>query len=284
MTSLETPVAHKVLLVDDDKAVREVMQATLERRGFAVVAAANVTEAIRFITTRNFDVLITDLHMPHPGDGFTVVSAMRHFQPHALNLLVSGYPDVQSAMDTILLGADEILVKPFEVKRLPELIREKMLARKPAPRLEKERVGVILQRSMPVVIQDWLERAKQSNELNHVRLSDGARTGHLPKLVDDLVDRLEKRAATKKDSDAIPSSAAVSHGELRYTQGYTPAMLVHESRILQVTLFGVLQNNLNFLDFSLLLPDVMTIADEVDAQLTQTMDSYMKTMRKAEAA
>jgi hypothetical protein len=51
-----------------------------------------------------------------------------------------------------------------------------------------------------------------------------------------------------------------------------------------VTLFGVLQNNLNFLDFSLLLPDVMTIADEVDAQLTQTMDSYMKTMRKAEAA
>jgi DNA-binding NtrC family response regulator len=97
MTSLETPVAHKVLLVDDDKAVREVMQATLERRGFAVVAAANVTEAIRFITTRNFDVLITDLHMPHPGDGFTVVSAMRHFQPHALNLLVSGYPDVQSA-------------------------------------------------------------------------------------------------------------------------------------------------------------------------------------------
>jgi DNA-binding response OmpR family regulator len=284
MTSLETPVAHKVLLVDDDKAVREVMQATLERRGFAVVAAANVTEAIRFITTRNFDVLITDLHMPHPGDGFTVVSAMRHFQPHALNLLVSGYPDVQSAMDTILLGADEILVKPFEVKRLPEFIREKMLARKPAPRLEKERVGAILQRSMPVVIQDWLERAKQSNELNHVRLSDGARTGHLPKLVDDLVDRLEKPAATKKDSDAIPSSAAVSHGELRYTQGYTPAMLVHESRILQVTLFGVLQNNLNFLDFSLLLPDVMTIADEVDAQLTQTMDSYMKTMRKAEAA
>ena len=53
-------------------------------------------------------------------------------------------------------------------------------------------------------------------------------------------------------------------------------MLVHESRILQVTIFGTLQNNLNVLDFSLLLPDVMTIADEVDAQLTQTMVSFMK--------
>jgi hypothetical protein len=53
-------------------------------------------------------------------------------------------------------------------------------------------------------------------------------------------------------------------------------MLVHESRILQVTLFGTLQDNMNSLDFSLLLPDVMTIADEVDAQLTQTVGSYMK--------
>jgi hypothetical protein len=53
-------------------------------------------------------------------------------------------------------------------------------------------------------------------------------------------------------------------------------MLVHETRILQVTLFETLKNNMNALDFSLLLPDVMTIADEVDAQLTQTMGTYMK--------
>ena len=53
---------------------------------------------------------------------------------------------------------------------------------------------------------------------------------------------------------------------------------VHESRILQVTLFGTLQSNLSFLDVSLLLPDVTTIADEVDAQVTQSMDSYMNAM------
>jgi hypothetical protein len=61
-------------------------------------------------------------------------------------------------------------------------------------------------------------------------------------------------------------------------------MLVHESRILEVTLFGTLQSNLSLLDFSLLLPDVTTIADEVDAQLTQTMDCYMNAMRKTAAA
>jgi DNA-binding response OmpR family regulator len=277
------PIAgHRVLLVDDDDAVRDTMTATLERRGFGVVAATNVTEALKLITTETFDVLITDLHMPSPGDGFTVVTAMRHSQPNALTLLVSGYPDVQSAMATILLQADEIIVKPFDVGRLAELVQDKVLTRKPVARLEKQRVAEILHRSIPSVVADWLGRAKQSSELSHLSLSDDERTGHLPKLVEDLVVRLNNSAT--KDSDAAFSEAAIAHGKLRYQQGYTPAMLVHESRILQVTLFGTLQNHLSLLDFSLLLPDVMTIADEVDAQLTQTMDSYMNAMRKAAAA
>ncbi len=280
----EPPAAHKVLLVDDDDAVRDMMTQTLQSKGFGVVAAASVAEALKFITMENYDVLITDLHMPNPGDGFTVVMAMRHSQPHALTLLVGGYPDVQSAMDTILLEADEVIVKPFEIKRLPELIRGKMLARKPVPRLEKERVGAILHRCLPAIVGDWLARAKETAVLNHLRLSDDARTGHLPKLIEDLVLRLSKSSATKKDSDAVSSFAAIAHGKLRYQQGYTPAMLVHESRILQVTLFGALQSNLGFLDFSLLLPDVMTIADEVDAQLTQSMESYMTAMQKGAAA
>jgi len=284
MTPTGQPVAHRVLLVDDDNAVLAMMTATLTHKGFDVVAVASVTEALRHITTESFDVLITDLHMPNPGDGFTVVTAMRHSQPDALTLLVSGYPDVQSAMAAILLEADEIIVKPFEVGRLAELVREKMNTRRPAARLEKERVSAILQRCMTAVVEDWLARVKQARELNHLPLNDSERTGHLPKLVEDLVVRLRKPSATTKDSDAVSSDAAIAHGKLRYLQGYTPAMLVHESRILQVTLFGTLQSNLSFLDFSLLLPDVMTIADEVDAQLTQSMDSYMKVMQKAAAA
>jgi len=190
--------------------------------------------------------------MPNPGDGFTVVTAMRHSQPSALTLLVSGYPDVQSAMAAILLEADEIIVKPFAVGKLADLVRERVLNRKPTVQLKKERVAEILQRCIASVVEDWLARAKQSEELNHVLLSDEERTGHLPKLVEDLVIRLSKSSATTKHRDAAFSAAAIAHGKLRYLQGYTPAMLVHESRILQVTLFGTLQSNLSFLDFSLL--------------------------------
>ena len=284
MTPTLASVLHKVLLVDDDDDVRSVMEATLRSRGFEVSTAEGVVEALKLITTESFDVLITDLHMPHAGDGFTLVTAMRHSQPDALTLVVSGFPDVQSAMAAILLEADEIMVKPFEFDRLAELVREKMRVRKPAARMEKTTVGRVLERNSAVIIHGWLERVKQAPELNHLALSDQERTGHLPKLVEDLVHRLDRRIGTSKDSDAVPSGADVAHGKLRHLQGYSPAMLVHESRILQVTLFGTLQNNMHDLDFSILLPDVMTIADEVDAQLTQSMDSFMKSMHGSAAA
>lgn len=285
MSASETQTVHRVLLVDDDDVVRDMMSRSLTSKGFEVVAAGGVAEALKCIATTNFDVLITDLHMPNAGDGFTVISAMRHSQPAALTMLLSGFPDVKSAMEAITLEADEIVVKPVEVKRLVELVREGLRIQRPGNRISKERVSEILQRCSDIVVQNWLERAKQSRELNHLALVDSERTGHLPKLIEDLVLRLDRPiTGSPQDGEALCSAAAVVHGELRHQQGYTPEMLVHESRILQVTLFGTLKDNMNALDFSLLLSDVMTIADEVDAQLTQTMGSFMKLSKAAELA
>jgi len=284
MTATEPRSSHKVLLVDDDEGIREMMTATLAHKGFDVVAAVNVTEALKLITTQSFDVLITDLHMPNPSDGFAVITAMRHIQPKALTLLVSGYPDVKSAMDAILLEADEIIVKPFETGKLAAFVHDKLLSRKPSVSAPKERVAEILQRCTGLIAENWLAKVKKSKELSDVSLSDEERTGYLPKLIEDLILRLRASNAPGKESESICSAAAVAHGKMRKAQGYTPAMLVHDSRILQVTLFGTLQKNLSALDFSLLLPDVMTIADEVDSQLTQAMESFTRVAETVAAA
>jgi DNA-binding NtrC family response regulator len=87
----------RVLLADDDDAVRNMLQVTLERDGFEVVAVASVSEALSHIALEKFDVLLSDLHMPQAGDGFTVVSAMRHTHPNAVTLVLSGYPAVDEA-------------------------------------------------------------------------------------------------------------------------------------------------------------------------------------------
>ncbi len=276
--------AQRVLLVDDDDQVREMVRVILTTEGFEVVAVGNVLEALKLITTESFEVLITDLHMPNPGDGFTLITAMRHSQPEAVTLLLSAYPDLQSAMAAILLEADQIIVKPFDIGELGELLRKRLITRKPTNVLRKERVAAILQRSVDSIVAAWLVRSKQSDELTSLQLSDEARTGHLPKLVEDLGFRLSRGSMPITGQDTSNSMSASVHGELRYRQGYTPAMLVQESRILQVTIFETLQTNRNRLDFSLLLPDVMTIADEVDSQLTQSMSSYMKLMQLSSVA
>jgi DNA-binding response OmpR family regulator len=284
MTQTKTSVSHRVLLVDDDDAVREMMSLTLEGKGFEVIPAANVTEALKLIVTETFDVLITDLHMPNPSDGFAVITAMRHSQPSALTLLVSGYPDVKSAMEAILLEADQIIVKPFEPRKIADIVHERLLTRKVLSRTPKERVAAILQRCTSGIVEEWLSRVKKNKTLSTVELTDKERTGYLPKLIEDLIVRLRETSIPGEESDSNSSVAAAAHGKMRRIQGYTPGMLVHDSRILQVTLFGTLQNNLSALDFSLLLPDVMTIADEVDSQLTQAMDSYVGAQLKPVAA
>jgi DNA-binding response OmpR family regulator len=281
MDPIQGQNAQRILLVDDNGELLDMMSESLKLKGFEVVTASSVSDALKHIVNEIFDVLITDLQMPNPGDGFTVITAMRHAQPNVLTLLVSGYPDVEKAMATILLEADQVVVKPLELASLIELIHEKTGTGRPVVRLGKQRVGAILEECACTVIANWLSRAKQNVELNHLQLSDPERTGHLAKLVDDLVVRLSSPGVPSKDSDASFSAAAILHGKLRFQQGYTPAMLVLESRILQVTLFGTLRDNLPKIDFSELLTDVMTVADEVDAQLTQTMTSYMGLMPQA---
>jgi DNA-binding response OmpR family regulator len=263
-----TPVKkNRILLADDNDDIRTVFQQGLESRGFEVVPAATVNEALSLISTENFDVLLTDLHMPDAGDGFTVVSAMRHTHPHAVTLVLSGYPALQEAMTAILLEADEILVKPVGLSEIAEIIREKLSNPSARMTMNKERVAVILKRDVDPIIQNWMSRVERNEELTAISLSCQERTGHLPLLLGDLVRRLRLAPNAK-----VPiSGAARDHGILRRKQGYVVSMVVEESRILQVSIFNTLQNNLGTVDFSTVLLDVMVIADEVDSQLKQAV-------------
>jgi hypothetical protein len=134
-----------------------------------------------------------------------------------------------------------------------------------------ESVADILDRELQSVIVDWLARVEQEPDLKSIPLNFEERTGHLPHLLHDVIKRLRLDAGTK----APISKAAAEHGDLRRKQGCTVAMAVEESRLLQVTIFSTLHKNTNNLEFSALLPDVVTIADEVDAQLKEQMLRFM---------
>ncbi len=262
----------RILLVDDDPIVISVLQQALEGDGFEVVSAHNVSEALKRIVTEEFDVLLSDLHMPNAGDGFTVVSAMRHLHPRAVTLVISGYPELQKAMAAIRDQADEVLVKPMAVASLRSLIHDKLANPKARKSPATESVASILERDLLATIQHWMGLVENNLELAHIPLSVEERTGHLPKLLEDLIIRLR----LPPHEDAMTSIAAHEHGNLRREQGYTVAMVVEESRILQVSIFNTLNNNLDTVNFSKLLLDVITIADEVDSQLKQAALCYVE--------
>jgi CheY-like chemotaxis protein len=259
---------NRVLLVDDNDDIRAAFQEGLEGRGFEVVPAARVNEALNLISTQDFDVLLSDLHMPDAGDGLTVVSAMRHRHPDAVTLLVqSDYPVMQDAMASILLQDHEILTRPFSLAQIADVIQKKLSNPKARTTMNKERVSAILDRDVDSTVRNWLSLMERNEELAAIPLSLLERTGHLPLVLADLIRRLRLPADTR----AVVSSSAREHGVLRQKQGYTIAMVVEESRILQVSIFGTLQNNLGTVDFSTVLLDVITIADEVDTQLKQAV-------------
>jgi hypothetical protein len=186
--------------------------------------------------------------------------------------VVSGFPDVNGAAAVIVQQADEVLVKPFNVKKVAELIREKKRGRH-HPLADKESVASSLERDASITIERWLARVRLTKELIGLTLTDEEHTEYLPEIIKDIAVRLRKVRVI--EVIRVPSYATVARGQLRCRQDYVAPMLVQESQIPQVSLFETIQRNLARLDFGAVLTDIMLIADEVDSRLTQTINSFL---------
>jgi hypothetical protein len=104
-------------------------------------------------------------------------------------------------------------------------------------------------------------------------MNNEQRCGYLPQAFRELISRLQSSQVI--GSEGRVSIPAAEHARDRRRQRYSAAMLVEESRLLEVSIFQTLQNHMASIDFRLVLPGVMVIADEIDSQLSQAVASYM---------
>jgi hypothetical protein len=147
--------------------------------------------------------------------------------------------------------------------------------------MAQESVATILERTVSTTIEDWYQHALLDARLMAVPMSREQRCAHLPQMFCDLVFRL--RSPTIPGTKELFSEDAAEHGMARRKQGYTAAMMVEESRMLQVSVFKSLHENIDYIAFPLLLPDVMTIANEVDAQLSRAVACYEEESHREES-
>src|SRR5947209_20209475 len=134
----------RILFADDEPAIRMTLPLILQQEGFEVSVAATVAEALAYINRDSFDVLLADLNIGERGDGFTLISAMRRVQPHAVTLILTGYSDFETAMQAIRNQVDDYLTKPAEVKQLVAAIKEKSKHPRRTTPIHVKRVSTIL--------------------------------------------------------------------------------------------------------------------------------------------
>lgn len=110
-------MSTRILVCDDDGAIRFALQGALEREGYKVQAAASGAEALAALRQSTFDVFLLDLQLPDMA-GLDVFAAARADEPAMPIIIVSGTGDIPTAIDAIRRGADEFLTKPVGIKNL----------------------------------------------------------------------------------------------------------------------------------------------------------------------
>jgi two-component system response regulator PilR (NtrC family) len=113
---------EKILIVDDERSMRDVLSIMLKRAGYDVTVAADGAEAIALVEKELFDLVITDLRMPNAG-GLEVLKAVKDASPDTVVLIITAFASAESAVEAMKLGAYDYLPKPFQVDEVQLKIR-----------------------------------------------------------------------------------------------------------------------------------------------------------------
>jgi ActR/RegA family two-component response regulator len=265
------PQKPRVLFLDDEESIRATLPLMLETYGFAVTSTATVPDALRLISQQKFDVLIADLNVGNPGDGFTVVSAMRRTQPEAVNFILTGYPAFETALEAIRQQVDDYLIKPTEIESLVSTIQSRLTDRTPNHGIQPRRLPDIIEQNSEWILKHWLTAARKDSEIAAIPLTDSERQNHIPRLLQESLERARGRQLTPEDTDA-----AHLHGHVRRKQGYSVPLVVREAKLLLRSLAECVQQNLLAIQVSYLIPDMVKVWETIETELESSVKAFLE--------
>ena len=107
----------KILLVDDEPSILSVLSVLLKAEGYEVVPCDGGDKAVELIKNTPFDLMISDIRM-RPIDGMALLKLAAEHQPSMSVLMVTGYGTVETAVESLKLGAFDYITKPFKLDEL----------------------------------------------------------------------------------------------------------------------------------------------------------------------
>lgn len=266
-------MAIKLLFVDDEPGIRMTLAPILERHNFKVSTAGTVSEALELINHETFDVLLSDLNIGQPGDGFTVVSAMRRVQPQACTFILTGYPDFETALEAIRSQVDDYLLKPTDVPTLLRAIQTKMERRRPrVPEPAMKRVSELLRENVKEIVKTWLLEVESHPELSGIGLNSKKRADHIPALLEMLAHRVDSGQPESEES----TYSGTEYGKRRAQEGYSIPLILIEMRLLQRVISFVLQRNLIRMDLSTVIADMLEVGEGLQEELEVAIRAFQQ--------
>jgi len=271
----------KLLFVDDEPGIRLTLSAILERDGFQVTVAATVAEALALITAQKYDILISDLNIGQPSDGFTVVSAMRRTQPEAITIILTGYPAFESALRAIREQVDDFITKPADLRELVANLRQRLESRQQHTPIVTKRLQQVILENKQNIIEDWLRMVEAIPEMRSAPLTRAQRINHMPEVLEEL---LRSRSSERDIASEQALQAAAKHGIRRREQGCTIPMILEEGRILHFVLADYMRRNLLQVDISYLIPDLNDVNDRIHRLVHESVKAYLQVDKEPRAA
>jgi ActR/RegA family two-component response regulator len=263
----------RILFVDDEPAIRMTLPAILHMHGYEVVAAGTVAEALGIMAQQKFDVLISDLNIGNPGDGFTVVSAMRRTQPDARTFILTGYPAFETALEAIRAQVDDYLIKPADIEGLVRAIEQKISHPMSSHGIPVKRLCDVIEESIPGILEEWLRRIeKHYPDMTAIKMTREERIDDLPQVLSNLVDAL--RAGEVQEATQATAHSAL-HGAQRRRFGYSLSMLLDELAVVQDVMFDLIQQKMLSIDVSYLIPDLKTVECSLDIHRKSALQNFL---------
>ncbi|MCJ7457337.1 response regulator [Candidatus Bathyarchaeota archaeon] len=129
----------RILVIDDDVAVRESHEAMLKANGYEVDVAENGKEAIDKSNANFYNLALVDLRLPDM-DGIELLTSMREAVPKTVKIIITGYPSQENAIEAVNRGADGYMVKPYTMEELLRKIKEQLQKQQEAKKYSEEKV------------------------------------------------------------------------------------------------------------------------------------------------
>lgn len=131
---------QKVLIVDDEPDIRELLEITLGRMKLDTYSARDVGEALGLLKRETFDLCLTDMRLPD-GNGLELVQHIQQHYPQVPVAMITAYGNIETAINALKAGAFDFLSKPVDLGRLRELVASALLLAAPGSTIDRRLLG-----------------------------------------------------------------------------------------------------------------------------------------------